>query len=286
VVFKVGDQFIWEVQYYLFGWVKREYCLYGNPVKSLETLLGQHILKSLPLIPSTPPQWGSYLHHMALDCYNLHGHTAKATALLSLMIDQNPLVSDYHETLSVILYNEKRFVEAKDVLLHWHHLEENPLCLTNLSRVYMQLGDTETAEMYKAKGLLSTFSPSKTVEKQEDKQKKEEDRNRRFHMFLQVVELDPDDVYARYTLATLYREKGDHLAALDSLQYIVTGPDTRHTKSYELLGDIFEEMGESAKAHQYWYQAQEYALKQGKTEQVNQLQQKLKKASKDEAFYV
>lgn len=83
----------------------------------------------------------------------------KSIQLLKKALQENPKNEDAYESLGVVLGKQGKIPEAIKVM---HQLEMiNPnsiMAQTNLSILYMKLGDKETAEEHKAKGTLLQFN--------------------------------------------------------------------------------------------------------------------------------
>ena len=161
----------------------------------------------------------------------------KAKELLLIAIELEPEFSDAYESLGVILGREKNFSEAIEVMKQLSEVDpRSVMAHTNLSMYYMQLGDKETAEDHKAKATLKQFekfgheADLKRKEEELLEQKKIE-KEQRLNMFIQVLEIDPEDALANLGLGELKLEQKKYDQAIGHLE-IALKSDPNYSVAY------------------------------------------------------
>jgi Tfp pilus assembly protein PilF len=108
----------------------------------------------------------------------------------------------------------------------------------------------------------------------EEQKKKEEDMLRREKMFLQVIEIDPEDSIALYGMADIFFYRKDFKNASENLKKVLS-VNPKYSTAYLLLGKAYEAMNETALARQIYQDGIQVASKQGDMMPANEMQSRL-----------
>src|SRR5690606_18479705 len=142
-----------------------------------------------------------------------------AIELLQTAIALDPRFADAYEALGVIYGRHERFEEAISLMKQLAEIDPASIMAhTNMSLYLMRLGRIEEAEEAKSNATVKTFEnlgkqARAKEEWQEAQQKKQAELKRRESMFLEVLELDPDDIFALFGLAEIEFTKKNFLQA-------------------------------------------------------------------------
>lgn len=192
----------------------------------------------------------------------------------------DPSNEDSFEAIGVIFGRMEKFKEGIEFMDKV--LEANPdsvMAHTNKSLFYMRLGEIEKAEEEKAQATVKSFSQfgkdAQEKKKIEEMKKQEEDEiNRRFGMFQQVLEIDPEDSLANYGLADIYFQRGEPQKSIPLLEKVLE-TDPKYSVGYLLLGKCLIEISEPEKAKEVFEKGIEVASKLGDLMPANEMQAKL-----------
>ncbi|MBC7711964.1 MAG: tetratricopeptide repeat protein [Rhizobacter sp.] len=219
------------------------------------------------------------LYHLGVDDFQRED-VESAMSYMKKAIDFNPALSDAYESIGVILGRKERYQEAiewMDKLLTVK--SSSVMAHTNKSLFLMKLGKIEEAEAEKGLATIKSFSMygeeaklKKAIEA--ERLKKEEDINRREKMFLQVIEIDPDDTIALYGMADVafYRENFKKAAELLEKVVII---DEKYSAAYLLLGKSLEASANLERAMQVYKKGIDVASKRGDMMPANEMQSRL-----------
>lgn len=199
------------------------------------------------------------LYHEALQEFK-ESHVESAAAKLSQIIERNPTFEDAYEALSVILYNQKRYDEAIDLIKKWLSLNPNTVMAhTNLSRCYVAKGMILEAEHAQAEARRLTWKAELHGKKQT---LPKIDYAEQIARFKEVIELDSNDILGYYSLASTYLEAGQKRDAVDAFEKGLS-IDPNHSSSYLGLGMALEGLGDQEKAKKIYRQGIQVADKKG-----------------------
>lgn len=191
-----------------------------------------------------------------------------AIQLLKKAIQLNPSFSDAYEVLGVLLGRQKRYDEAIQYLRHLQLID--PQCMmayTNLSILYMQKGDIQTAEDYKAKATALNFQQAAAQAKQkrsvaQQKQMQLDELKRKKKMFQEVLELDKEDVPALFGYGKSCIELQEYNNAISPLSKVIRlQPD--YSVAYLNLGKCYELKDDKKKAYDCYQEGILIAKKKG-----------------------
>lgn len=192
----------------------------------------------------------------------------------------DPLNEDSFEAIGVIFGRMEKFKEGIDFMNRV--LDANPdsvMAHTNKSLFYMRLGEIEKAEEEKAQATVKSFGQfgkeAQEKKKLEELKKQEEaEINRRFGMFQQVLEIDPEDALANYGLADIYFQRGEPLKSIPLLEKVLES-DPKYSVGYLLLGKCLIETKNTQRAKEVFEKGIEVASKLGDLMPANEMQAKL-----------
>jgi folate-binding protein YgfZ len=225
--------------------VNRENQIEGKEIKIDDC---SYQIKNFPLIDNSREQIVEDMFDEAVLCFQ-EGRDEEAKELFRRIIKIDPTYSDAYESLGVILGREKKFEEAIVVMKKLVDVDPTTVMgQTNLSMYYMQLGDKETAEKYKANATLKQFeqfgieADKKRIIENQEKQMKLEKEQREF-MFLQVLDIDPEDALANFGLGELELERNNYDKAIKHL-CIAIATDPKYSVAYLALGKSYRSSGD------------------------------------------
>ncbi|MCF8058015.1 MAG: tetratricopeptide repeat protein [Bacteriovoracaceae bacterium] len=192
----------------------------------------------------------------------------------------DPMNEDSFEAIGVIFGRMEKFEEG--ISFMDEVLKANPdsvMAHTNKSLFYMRLGEIEKAEEEKAQATVKTFgSFGKEAERKKLEEEKEKqaqaDIQRRFEMFNQVLEIDPDDSLANYGLADIYYQRGDSVKSIPLLLKVIS-ENQKYSVGYLLLGKCYLELNKMKEAKEIFEKGILVASAQGDLMPANEMQAKL-----------
>ncbi len=175
-----------------------------------------------------------------------------AIPLLETALLLHPRFEDAYEVLGVILHRQGRTDDAIGVMLQL--AEINPECFmahTNLSVFYVAKGLIPEAEEEKAKAAVVQMHRAGAERAARDaadseRRRLEEEARERIGMFLEVLEIDPDDPLATFGLGKAYIQLNQfadalpHLERATQLQKDFSAAWLDYAKCHEFLGHAAE----------------------------------------------
>lgn len=221
------------------------------------------------------------LYSKAVDIFQKESEKEAITAFESLLkVDSKN--EDVLESLGVLLGRIDRFeegIELMDLVL-----KSNPdsiMAHTNKSLFLMRLGKIEEAEEEKAQATVKSFSQfgkeAKEKKDSEERLKQEqEDVERRYAMFKQVLELDPQDELANFGLADISFKRNDYETAIRLLHDVLEA-NSEYSVAYLLLGKCYEKIEDFEKARKVYDEGISMASKRGDLMPANEMQERLSK---------
>lgn len=204
----------------------------------------------LPFVESpTREARAETLYNEALDLFqqDLDDTDASAIPMLQEAILLHPTYEDAYEVLGVILNRHHRVDEA---IYYMNHLKAlNPNCImahTNLSVFYVAKGMIQEAEEAKAESAvlqMQNLSDTRKAKEmaEEERARIQADAQEKIGMFLEVLEIDPDDSVATFGLGKCYMQLNQyaeaipHLAHASSVQKDFSAAFLELGKCYEFL---------------------------------------------------
>ena len=216
------------------------------------------------------------LYHQAVQSFQ-NNEVEISLKTLEKCLTFDRAYSDAYEVIGVILGRLQKYDEA----IHWMDqlLQVNPksvLAHTNKSLFLMKLGKIEEAEAEKALATVKSFAVfgeeaqmKKRLE--EEKLKKLQDMEKREKMFLQVLEIDPDDTVALYGLADIFFSRGRYEDSIKNLEKVVTF-DEKYSVAYLLLGKGYLELKNKPKAQNIFEKGILVATQRGDMMPANEMQ--------------
>jgi len=193
----------------------------------------------------------------------------------------DPTHSDSYEALGVMLGRLDRYPEAISLMDQLASVDpDSVMAHTNKSLYLMKLGKIEEAEEEKSKATLKSFarfgkeaSDKRAKEELEKKQQKEWEE--RESLFLQVLEIDPEDTLANYGVGSIAVEKKNWEKARDHLEKVIA-VDEKYSVAYLALGKAYAGLGDKAKAKEVFQKGIKVAASKGDLMPANQMQSELR----------
>ena len=219
------------------------------------------------------------LYHLGVDEFQ-STNADLAMDYMKMAIGFDPSLSDAYESIGVILGRKERYEDAitwMDKLLHVQ--STSVMAHTNKSLFLMKLGKIAEAEAEKALATVKSFSMfgeesrlKKAIEL--EKKKKEDETNKREKMFIQVIEIDPEDTIALYGMADIAFYREDFKKSTELLEKVVK-IDEKYSTAYLLLGKSLEASANLERAMQVYKKGIDIASKRGDMMPANEMQSRL-----------
>ncbi|HMX47711.1 MAG TPA: tetratricopeptide repeat protein, partial [Candidatus Obscuribacter sp.] len=108
----------------------------------------------------------------------------------------------------------------------------------------------------------------------EEQEKERKEAAERIKLFQEVLEIDPDDLFANQGLGNCYNILGEHERAIGYLEKAIAIKEN-HTQCYEDLGKAYEALGNLARAAEYYGKGVEIAAKKGDMQPLKAMKAKL-----------
>lgn len=219
------------------------------------------------------------LYHRGVEVFQANNlESAMDYMRKSLTFDSS--LADTYEALGVMLGRIERYDEGID----WMNklLEVSPqsvMAHTNKSLFLMKLGKIDEAEAEKSLATIKSFAVFGEEAKLkklllEDKKKIDEDQLRREKMFLQVLEIDEDDIIALYGMADLFFQRKIYNFAIINLEKIISN-DSKYSLAYLLLGKSYEAILDLKRAIEVYKHGIVIASSKGDMMPANEMQSRL-----------
>jgi tetratricopeptide (TPR) repeat protein len=143
----------------------------------------------------------------------------------------------------------------------------------------MKQGKIEEAEEQKSLATIKSFQKfgdeAQEKERQLEQARKEaEELARRESMFLQVLEIDPEDTLANYGVGSIALEKGEWEKARERLEGVLK-VDSKYSVAYLALGKAYKALGLLDLARKSWQDGVKVAAQKGDLMPANQMQSEL-----------
>jgi folate-binding protein YgfZ len=285
---KIGElleSYLWQDKYYLAAHLIRDFRVEGMKISFTDSNGGQHsgIVRYYPLLPGDNEAKAQELFFSAMEHFK-HDRLTQAKQELKLAIELSPQYADAYEGLGVILGREENFQEALEYMQKLSQVDAaSVLAHTNMSLYLMRLGRIEEAEEQKSLATVKSFQQFGQEAKLKEvadaqKQQKAQEWQQRESMFLQVLEIDPEDTLANYGIGSIAVEKGDWQRAQQHLCKVLE-QDPNYSVAYLALGKAYQGLGQPEDARQTFRQGIIVAAKKGDLMPANQMQLELDQLS-------
>lgn len=206
-----------------------------------------------------------------------------AVSKLKDAIALSPKFEDAYETLGVILSKIDDGAHLDEAIEYMQKLaamnEDSVMAHTNLSVFYLDKGDKEKAEEEKAISMSIRMRIAARMALQEKKEKEDKaalikESEERMQMFLQVLEIDEEDLFANHGLGSCCNnlEKFD-----EAIKYLnkAIAIKASHTQCYEELGKAYEGLKDLDNARAAYERGIEVAAKKGDMQPLKLMQGRL-----------
>jgi predicted Zn-dependent protease len=192
-----------------------------------------------------------------------------------------PEFEDAYEALGVILHRHHRVDDAIHFMTKLAAL--NPNCVmahTNLSVFYVSQGRIQEAEDEKALANQLEFKQQLDARQAEKAARAERERlkaeaEQRIGMFLEVLEIDPEDPVATMGLGQAYIQLDRHAEAIPYLE-TATRAQKDFSAAYLNLGKCHEVLGQVASAKAAYTTGIEVAGRKGDLMPMREMERRLK----------
>ena len=271
----------YQIDHMLWVKVAREYRVEGKSIViQLRDKVYTGSLRSLPHYKaSTPKEIARELFHLGVQWFQ-EGDSKEAMLAFERSIKFDSSFADPYESIGVILGREEKYQEAIEWMDKLHAINPNSvLAHTNKSLYLMKLGKIEEAEAEKSLATVKTFAhfgEEAKIKKaiSEEARKKEEEMQKREKMFLQVLEIDSEDVIALYGLADIYFFRKNFEGARQHLEQVIA-LDSKYSVAYLLLGKCLEALTQKEQAIKIYQAGISVASRAGEMKPANEMQARL-----------
>ena len=237
-------------------------------------------LKALPYYSaSTNEDVAKELFHQGvIEFQKGNSSIALETFERSILFDKN--LADAYESIGVILGREEKYAKAIEWMDKLLLVNANSVMAhTNKSLYLMKLGKIEEAEAEKSLATVKSFAhfgEEAKVKKAlaEEARKKEEEMQKREKMFLQVLEIDAEDVIALYGLGDINYFRKNFETASEYLEKVISF-DPKYSVGYLLLGKCYEALLKKDQAIKIYEVGIKVASKAGEMKPANEMQARL-----------
>lgn len=270
----------WENKILLRARLLRDFRVEGMKLRSQA---GENVFQSkvryYPLLKSDPHSKAEELFHLGAEKFK-YDELKEAEDYFRLALEIDPGHADACESLGVLLGRLERFPEAIEVMKRLTEVDPNSVMAhTNLSLYLMKVGRIEEAEQEKSLATVKSFqkfgaeAASKRAA-EEELQKKQSEWAQREGMFLQVLEIDPDDTLANYGVGSIAVEKGDWEKARLHLEKVLAA-DPKYSVAYLALGKTYKALKLTDEARATFNTGIRVAAAKGDLMPANQMQMEL-----------
>jgi folate-binding protein YgfZ len=237
------------------------------------------LVRYYPLLSGNNRDKALEIFYSASDDFKV-SHLLEAEEKFRLAIKLDPSFGDAYEALGVMLGRQERFQEAIDIMKKLAEVDSSSvLAHTNMSLYLMKMGRIEEAEEQKSLATVKSFqSFGREAQDKEQKkileEKKRAEWAQRESMFIQVLDIDPEDTLANYGLGSIAVEKGEWEKARAHLERVLAA-DPKYSVAYLALGKALKGLGQLEKAQTIWREGIKVAAAKGDLMPANQMQQEL-----------
>lgn len=236
-------------------------------------------IKNIPYFKSSSQiDLAHELYDMSLKTFHA-GNIEEALKLIDKSIQCYPY-NDNIEIKGVMLGRLERFEEAIKCMDMLTEIDpKSVMAHTNKSLFLMRLGKITEAEEEKSLATVKSFEKfgeEAKAKKQIEEQKKQkiEELMKREKMFMQVLDIDQEDVVANFGMADIEYNKGKYIDALNYvLQALKTDPN--YSQGYLLKGKVEEALLDPDSAKETYAKGIEVATKKGEMMPANEMQSRL-----------
>lgn len=205
--------------------------------------------------------------------------TDRALELLERATAICPSSADAYESKGVILGRLGRHHEAIEQMNRLLEIDPSSVMAhSNLSLFYNQLGEIDAAERHLALATRVSFgggSATKDANRaRQETVEREADRRRRSELFLQVLEIDPDDALAHFGMGEIAVELGQFTEAVEHLEKAIAS-DPTHSTAMLALGAALEGLENIDRARETYERGIEVAAKKGDLTTAQKMQERL-----------
>ena len=223
--------------------------------------------------------WAEKIFDRGTDYFN-GDKEGLALELLKLSLELDPTFADAYEVVGVILGRHEKYQEAIDYMDKLSEVDPHSVMAhTNKSLYLMKLGNITGAEEEKSKATVKTFERfGREAQSKREKEKQLEveraETQRRFSMFNQVLEIDPEDEIALYGLGDLAFAAEDFQVALDYFKKVLLS-NPSHSRSYLMAGKCLEKLEQKSEARQMYQTGMSVATKAGELMPATEMRTRL-----------
>jgi tetratricopeptide (TPR) repeat protein len=270
----------WQGKFYLSAQLLRDFRVEGMKVEfKAGAKSHEGIVRYYPLLSGDKKAKAKELFFEGSDLFR-EDKLTEAEERFKLAIKIDPAFADAYESLGVMLGRQNRYEEALEWMKHLSEVDpRSVLAHTNMSLFLMKLGRIEEAEEHKSLATVKSFQSFGDEAKQKEaqaerKKKQEQEWNERESMFLQVLQIDPEDTLANFGLGSIAVERKNWQKAREHLERVLK-EDPKYSVAYLALGRALKGLGLVSEAKAVWSEGIKVAAAKGDLMPANQMQQEL-----------
>ncbi len=272
--------FSWKNHYYLAADLLRDFRVEGMKIHfTINETPYDGVVRYYPLISGEPRKKAEELYDEATEDFK-YDRLVEAEEKFRQAIKIDPTFADALESLGVMLGRLDRFQEAIQLMETLSVVDpKSVLAHTNMSLYLMKMGKITEAEEQKSLATVKSFQSfgDEAKRKEAESQSKQQqllEWTRREKMFLDVLEIDPNDTLANYGIGSIAVEKAEWTRAKIHLERVIN-EDPKYSVAYLALGKAYKGLGEIEKARSIWEEGIKISAGKGDLMPANQMQQEL-----------
>lgn len=228
-----------------------------NNSKLVVSILEKQIeieIKYLPVFNKEPEKTAVDLYDHGIELFH-KGDSDEAINYFKLAIKFHPSFEDAYEGLGVIYGRREEYDLA---IKEFEKLKginsKSMMAYTNLSLYHMKIGNIEIAEDYKSQGTLLNFEilgdeAEKKRKEEEVRKRRQAEMEKRKGMFLQVLDLDPEDAMANNGMGEILYEENNFNGS-ESYFKAALASNEKYSVAYLGLGKSYLAQGKNTEARE------------------------------------
>lgn len=269
VVGKVLDSIEIDKSHYYYLSLLRNYRIDNSEIEGVR-------IHYYPYISVSKSELAQEFYDTAVELFQ-SDKDSEAKVYFEKAIACNPTFEDAYESLGVLYGRLEDYTKAIELMEKLKEINpKSMMAYTNLSLFHMKLGHIDTAEDFKSQATLLNFEllgdeAERKKQQEEVEARKLAERDRREGMFLQVLEMDPEDAMANNGMGEILFEKADYLQAREHFQKAISA-DKKYSVAYLGLAKSLIKLNDTEELAQILTLGMEIAGKNGDLMPANEMQ--------------
>lgn len=242
------------------------------------------LVKYYPFLKPDKKQLANDLFDQAVELFH-NDDNEQAKNYFQKAIDIDPAFEDAYESLGVLHGRLEQYETAIELMEKLKEINpKSMMAHTNLSLYHMKIGNIEIAEKYKADATVLNFQylgdeAKIKKEKEAIEQKRIADIQRREGMFLQVLDMDPEDAMANNGMGEILFDRKQYDLAVDYFKKAITA-DKKYSVAHLGLAKSLYQLQRTSELREVLLNGISIASKNGDLMPANEMQSILSKIQK------